>query len=140
MSSIIACSSVSLTCRGLLSNSDSPSACASRRAGSIVNTTVRRPWCSAARNAIAAAVVVLPTPPEPQHTTIRMRGSPSTASTSNTQSSLAGQHGREPLQAHEVDSVTEQRQLDDGSFKGDKLRAELLFDRPSRQVCLGLLH
>ena len=48
-----------------------PSACASRLAGSIVSTTTVRPY-SAARSAIAAAVVVLPTPPAPQHTTTRL--------------------------------------------------------------------
>ncbi len=53
--------------RGVLSRSVSPIDCASRRAGSIVSTTALRP-CSAARSASAADVVVLPTPPEPQHT------------------------------------------------------------------------
>ena len=42
---------------------------ASRRAGSMVSTTTLRPR-SAARSASAAEVVVLPTPPEPQHTMI----------------------------------------------------------------------
>ena len=37
----------------------------------MVSTTTVRPY-SAARNAIAAAVVVLPTPPAPQHTTTRV--------------------------------------------------------------------
>ena len=62
---------MSLTGRGVLSSSVSPMACASRRAGSIVSTTVRRP-ASAARSAIAAAVVVFPTPPLPQVTTMRV--------------------------------------------------------------------
>ncbi len=48
-----------------------PRACASRLAGSMVNTTTVRPY-SAARTAMAAAVVVLPTPPAPQHTTTRL--------------------------------------------------------------------
>ena len=48
-----------------------PSAWASRLAGSMVSTTTVRPY-SAARSAIAAAVVVLPTPPAPQHTTTRL--------------------------------------------------------------------
>src|SRR6478735_2576725 len=48
-----------------------PSAWASRLAGSMVSTTTVRPY-SAARKAIAAAVVVLPTPPAPQHTTTRL--------------------------------------------------------------------
>src|SRR4029450_10446789 len=38
--------------------------------GSMVSTQVRRP-ASAAHSATAAAVEVLPTPPDPQHTTIR---------------------------------------------------------------------
>src|SRR5215469_7145414 len=49
----------------------------------MVSTTVRRPWCSAARKANAAAVVVFPTPPEPQQTTMRTDGSPRIASTSS---------------------------------------------------------
>ncbi len=78
MSSIIASSeppadaSIPFTGRGVLSSSVRPSDCASRRAGSIVSTQTVRP-CSAARSASAAAVVVLPTPPEPQHTTMRGR-------------------------------------------------------------------
>src|SRR4029077_3385746 len=76
MSSIIACSSpgtsgASGTRCGELPRSLMPSAWASRLAGSIVSTTTVRPY-SAARNAIAAAVVVLPTPPAPQHTTTRL--------------------------------------------------------------------
>ena len=43
----------------------SPSASASRRAGSTVSTSTLPPWCTAAMAAAAAAVVVLPTPPEP---------------------------------------------------------------------------
>ena len=87
MSSIIASSEPSpgartpSTGRGVLSSSVSPSDCASRRAGSMVSTTVRRPR-SAARSARAAATVVLPTPPEPQQTTTRSAGSSSSASTS----------------------------------------------------------
>src|SRR5262245_42883423 len=76
MSSIIACSSpltsgASGTRCGVLPRSLIPSAWASRLAGSMVSTTTVRPY-SAARNAIAAAVVVLPTPPAPQHTTTRL--------------------------------------------------------------------
>src|SRR5918993_1207607 len=78
MSSIIASrlpgpragSPLALTGRGELESRSSPSAWASRRAGSMVSTQVRRPaW--AAHSATAAAVEVLPTPPDPQHTTIR---------------------------------------------------------------------
>ncbi len=76
MSSIIACSSPGTsgangTRCGVLPRSLIPSACANRLAGSIVKTTTVRPY-SAARNASAAAVVVLPTPPAPQHTTTRL--------------------------------------------------------------------
>jgi len=72
MSSIIACNSpdtsgaIGTRC-GSLPRSWMPSAWARRLAGSMVNTTTVRPY-SAARIAIAAAVVVLPTPPAPQHT------------------------------------------------------------------------
>ena len=76
MSSIIASSeppvpsaSTPGTGRGVLSRASMPIDCASRRAGSMVSTTTLRPR-SAARSASAAEVVVLPTPPEPQHTMI----------------------------------------------------------------------
>ena len=56
---------------GSLPSSSSPSALASRRAGSIVTTATRAP--SAARPmASAADVVVLPTPPEPAQMTMRL--------------------------------------------------------------------
>src|SRR6202022_1598035 len=55
---------------GELPRSLIPNAWARRLAGSMVRTTTVRPY-SAARNAIAAAVVVLPTPPAPQHTMTR---------------------------------------------------------------------
>src|SRR6266540_2338949 len=57
------------TGRGSLESTSRPSAWASRLAGSMVSTQVRRPCC-APRSATAAAVEVLPTPPEPQHTTM----------------------------------------------------------------------
>src|SRR5690242_4007137 len=87
MSSIIASSeppppvSMWFTGRGVLSSSVRPRDCASRRAGSMVRTTTLRP-CSAAHRPSAAAVVVLPTPPAPQHTTIRVAGSRTRAATS----------------------------------------------------------
>ena len=77
MSSIIAKSWPPLTpvtSRGVLSSSVSPIDCASRRAGSMVRTTVRRP-ASAPSTATAAAVVVLPTPPLPQVTITLVLGS-----------------------------------------------------------------
>ena len=49
-----------------------PSAFASRLAGSTVSTSTFEPWVTAAINAEAAAVVVLPTPPGPQATTISL--------------------------------------------------------------------
>ena len=55
---------------GSLPSSASPSELASRRAGSIVTTATRAP-SAAAPIATAAAMVVLPTPPEPAQTTIR---------------------------------------------------------------------
>ncbi len=91
------------TARGTLSSSDSPIDCASRRAGSIVSTTTLRP-CSAARRPSAADVVVLPTPPEPQHTMIRTSGSASSASvsrwgTSESRAASGPTRGRPPLRA-----------------------------------------
>src|SRR5437879_3212380 len=54
-----------------VSESDSrPRASARRLAGSMVTTTDRRPW-RAPSSARTAAVVVFPTPPEPQHTMTR---------------------------------------------------------------------
>ena len=61
------------TGRGVLSSCSMPIDCASRRAGSMVSTTTLRPR-SAARSASAADVVVLPTPPAPQHTMISVVG------------------------------------------------------------------
>ena len=76
-SSIIAHSSPSTsqsTRVGSLESSLSPSALASRRAGSIVTTATFSPR-SASPSATAAAVVVLPTPPEPAQMTIRFPSS-----------------------------------------------------------------
>src|ERR1700757_3207843 len=80
MSSIIACRlpppevSTPSTRRGVLSSEVRPIDWASRRAGSTVSTQAWRPR-SAARRPMAAAAVVLPTPPEPQQTMIRVRRS-----------------------------------------------------------------
>ena len=49
-----------------------PRALASRLAGSTVSTSTLEPWLTAAISADAAAVVVLPTPPGPQATTISL--------------------------------------------------------------------
>ena len=83
---------------GVLSSSDSPRDWASRRAGSMVSTTVRRP-ASAARTPRAAAVVVLPTPPEPQQTMMCVAGSASRASMSRVaaDSHSAGLMGAAPV-------------------------------------------
>src|SRR5918992_4899555 len=62
------------TSRGSLPSSSSPSESASRFAGSIVTTATFRPR-SAIPIASAAAVVVLPTPPDPAQTTIRLPSS-----------------------------------------------------------------
>src|SRR5918995_920707 len=67
------------TRRGSLPSSSSPSESASRFAGSMVTTATFRPR-SAIPMAIAAAVVVLPTPPEPAQTTIRRPSSSSSMS------------------------------------------------------------
>ena len=56
--------------RGSLPSSSRPSELASRLAGSMVTTATFAP-SAAAPIASAAAVVVLPTPPEPAHTTMR---------------------------------------------------------------------
>src|SRR5579864_7092003 len=75
MSSIIACRlpppevSTPSTWRGVLSSEVRPNDWASRRAGSTVSTQACLPR-SATRKPIAAAAVVLPTPPEPQQTMI----------------------------------------------------------------------
>src|SRR5579864_1264162 len=61
---------------GVSASVSSPRASASRLAGSMVTTTARRPW-RAPSKASTAAVVVLPTPPDPQHTItrrVRVRG------------------------------------------------------------------
>src|SRR5271156_2375922 len=56
------------TSEGVLGSDSTPRASASRRAGSTVTTQARRP-ARAAASAKVADTVVLPTPPEPQHTT-----------------------------------------------------------------------
>src|SRR5664279_5834362 len=95
MSSIIASRrppavrSTSGTTRGTLSRCSRPIDWASRRAGSMVSTHTRRP-CSAARRASAAAVVVLPTPPEPQHTMIPVPRLASSASISRRGAAVPG--------------------------------------------------
>src|SRR5437899_9065956 len=70
-----------------------PSASASRGAGSMVQTRVRRPWRAASAPS-AAAVVVLPTPPGPTQTrtflprassATRLNGGPSGGSDSDEQ-------------------------------------------------------
>src|SRR6185437_9213331 len=118
------------TGRGVLSRLDRPMDWASRRAGSTVSTTTCRPR-SAARRPSAAAVVVLPTPPEPQHTMIRVRGSSSRRSVSSrgatfvspltavparapiprSRGPLLLQGRREPVQPGQVHAVGYQRKV-----------------------------
>src|SRR5689334_2580112 len=144
MSSIMACrvppaaapASGSGTGFGVLSRLDRPMDWASLRAGSTVITTTCRPR-SAARRPSAAAVVVFPTPPEPQHTMIRVRGSSSRRSASSrggafacgltlafrsrrrtpvplsprSRGPLIPQGRREPVQPGQVHPVGEQRKV-----------------------------
>src|SRR4051812_15293933 len=133
MSSIIACSSpvtsgASGTRWGVLPRLSMPSACASRFAGSIVSTTTVRPY-SAARSAMAAAVVVLPTPPAPQHTTTRLEVSDRIVCKSSARGAvligalcssrkrsspnpLGGKRFGEFVQTSEIDTVADRRQLE----------------------------
>src|SRR5437764_276584 len=78
--------------RGSFSSSASPSAFASRRAGSIVTTATFAPR-AAIPSATAAEVVVLPTPPEPAHTQTRL---PSSISTTLTAGAPARRPGPRP--------------------------------------------
>src|SRR6516162_6771154 len=138
MSSIMACrvppasipASGSGTSFGVLSRLDRPMDWASRRAGSTVSTTTCRPR-PAARRPSAAAVVVFPTPPEPQHTMIRVRGSSSRRSVSSrgaafvspltrptpracvprSRGPLLLQGRREPIQPGQVHAVGDQRKV-----------------------------
>src|SRR5699024_8114281 len=116
MSSIIACSAPapagasgpSSTGDGSLESRSTPRAGASRRAGSMVSTTVSRP-SSAARRATAAAVVVLPTPPAPVHTTTRVAGSASRSAMSRRRAMsahpLVDEHGGEVVEVGHVHPV-----------------------------------
>ena len=101
----------------------SPIDWASRRAGSTVSTQTCRPR-SAARSPIAAAVVVLPTPPEPQQTMILVRRSSMIRSMSRrgftvrsfatgSCGSLVTEFGGQPVQRGQVDPLGDQRQLVD---------------------------
>ena len=100
-----------------------PSAVASRRAGSIVSTSTLPPSRLAAPSAAAAATDVLPTPPEPQNTTISFAAS-SCSSVVDRGSARAhrpellaervGDHARhaQAVRAHEQIRHVEQRQVD----------------------------
>src|SRR5690242_3349371 len=127
MSNIIACSSpdtsgASGTRWGTLPRLLMPSAWASRLAGSIVSTTTVRPY-SAARSAIAAAVVVFPTPPAPQHTTTRLalsrRIDPMSRATGavliiclSSPHALLGERFGQFVQTAEIDAVGDCRQVE----------------------------
>src|SRR5215472_11424863 len=129
MSSIIACmlpappARIPFTGRGVLSSEFRPMDCASRLAGSTVRTTTWRPR-SAALSPIAAAIVVLPTPPEPQQTMILVRRSSMSRSTTSG-AALTGRPPRpaarsrctlvakglgELVEGGQVDPVLDQRQ------------------------------
>src|SRR5690349_1672856 len=93
-SSIIAHSSPSAshsTRCGSLPSASSPSAVASRFAGSMVTTATFLP-CWASPRATAAAVVVLPTPPEPAQITIRLPSSSGSSDVSTRTSDQALTH------------------------------------------------
>ena len=150
MSSIIACSSPPLavstpdTSRGVLSSSDRPMDWASRRAGSMVSTTTLRPR-SAARSASAAAVVVLPTPPLPQHTTIRVAGSQRTASRSSRGRLSGAAHGApipasrsrsgQLVQPAEVDAVGQEAAARTSAGRGRRRSARLRSSSAHRSAC-----
>src|SRR5262245_32515635 len=109
-----------VTGRGVLSSDVSPMDWASRLAGSTVRTTTCRPR-SAARSPTAAAMVVLPTPPEPQQTMILVRRSSMSWSTTSgtglvligfrSRGALLPQSLRQPVQRRQVDPVGDQRQF-----------------------------
>ncbi len=90
------------TGRGVLSRASMPIDWARRRAGSMVSTTTLRPR-SAARRASAAEVVVLPTPPDPQHTMIpRLRSSRSASTSSTSRGSCVAISGPTRASAREL--------------------------------------
>src|SRR4051812_29138224 len=147
MSSIIASSeppadaSTPATTRGVLSSSVSPIDCASRRAGSMVSTHTRRPR-SAALSASAAAVVVLPTPPAPQHTTIEAVSSSSSTSKVLTKApspqpsvlQVAGQL----VETGQVGRSGQHRQLDGGLADRTEQPALALLEQDAVRVVGGL--
>src|ERR1022692_4725097 len=112
------------TRRGVLSSEDNPIDWARRLAGSTVSTTTWRPR-SAARSPTAAAIVVLPTPPEPQQTMILVRRSSMSWSTTSgtgvvliglapqicSRGTLVAQGFGQPVERGQVDPVGDQRQL-----------------------------
>ena len=79
---------------GWLVRSSRPSALASRRAGSMVTTQARRP-SRAAWRAKAAAVVVLPTPPDPQQMTIDRSRATRSMVVSGPAVVVSGRHGED---------------------------------------------
>ena len=105
---------------GALPSVSSPSEVASRRAGSMVRTTVRRPW-SAPHSASDAATVVFPTPPLPADTTMRWPATTSreiherrrTARAAVPPASAASSASGEPLERLGAELLDEEeRQLD----------------------------
>src|SRR5258708_24115841 len=107
--------------RGLAESWLSPRLVASRRDGSMVQTSTRRPL-RAARRPRAAAVVVLPTPPEP-HTTITRRSASAISSAS------AGERRRG--KGASLGSAQARRELT--HVVGPELLAEQVGERDERQ-------
>ena len=120
-----------------------PSACASRFAGSMVSTTTVRPY-SAARSAIAAAVVVLPTPPAPQHTTTRLDVSDRIDAMSRAGGVVlictpwCAERFGQFVEAAEVDAVGDGGQLQPGHLELVELFCALGAGRDPRGVLDGL--
>src|SRR6476646_6681442 len=153
MSSIIACSSpltsgANGTRCGVLPRSLMPSAWASRLAGSMVSTTTVRPY-SAARSAIAAAVVVLPTPPAPQQTITRFEVSCRIEAMSRaggvvligvlrSPHTLLGERFSQFVQTAQVDTVGQHRQFEAGDVDLEELFGALGPCRDSGRVLDGL--
>src|SRR6266403_1831877 len=141
------------TARGSSPSAPTPSESASRRAGSIVSTTARRPR-SAPQSAIAAAVVVLPTPPEPTQMTTRWsRTRASSISASSTPASvraLRGERAQLALgvteqSAHlgETELLTAEKRQLDGRHRHRRTQAPQVMrvdSRPARLLAAAAQH
>src|SRR5437763_3764155 len=108
-------SSSAATRRGSLSSSCSPSAFASRFAGSMVTTATFAP-SAAMPNATAADTVVLPTPPEPPQTQTRLPASKRETLTGSPRAALQLnlEEVSQPFEPGSIQFLSKQeRQLDD---------------------------